>query len=56
MIFVTVGTQPNGFLRCLKEVDQLIVKYGIKSIKADFRRLQASGGGWDRHDLNMNKL
>ena len=29
MIFVTVGTQPNGFLRCLKEVDQLIVKYGI---------------------------
>lgn len=30
MIFVTVGTQPNGFLRCLKEVEQLIVKYGIE--------------------------
>lgn len=30
MIFVTVGTQPNGFLRCLKEVEQLIVKYDIK--------------------------
>lgn len=29
MIFVTVGTQPNGFLRCLKEVEQLIDKYGI---------------------------
>lgn len=24
MIFVTVGTQPNGFLRCLKEVETLI--------------------------------
>lgn len=30
MIFVTVGTQPNGFLRCLKEVEQLIEKYDIK--------------------------
>lgn len=30
MIFVTVGTQPNGFLRCLKEVEQLIDKYDIK--------------------------
>ena len=30
MIFVTVGTQPNGFLRCLKEVENLIDKYGIK--------------------------
>ncbi len=29
MIFVTVGTQPNGFLRCLKEVEQLIEKYNI---------------------------
>lgn len=29
MIFVTVGTQPNGFLRCLKEVELLIDKYGI---------------------------
>jgi beta-1,4-N-acetylglucosaminyltransferase len=29
MIFVTVGTQPNGFLRCLKEVEQLIDKFGI---------------------------
>lgn len=29
MIFVTVGTQPNGFLRCLKEVEQLIEKYSI---------------------------
>lgn len=29
MIFVTVGTQPNGFLRCLKEVEQLIDRYGI---------------------------
>lgn len=29
MIFVTVGTQPNGFLRCLKEVEALIVKYNI---------------------------
>lgn len=30
MIFVTVGTQPNGFLRCLKEVELLIEKYDIK--------------------------
>ena len=30
MIFVTVGTQPNRFLRCLKEVEQLIEKYNIK--------------------------
>lgn len=30
MIFVTVGTQPNGFLRCLKEVEALIDKYNIK--------------------------
>lgn len=29
MIFVTVGTQPNGFLRCLKEVEALIEKYNI---------------------------
>lgn len=29
MIFVTVGTQPNGFLRCLKEVEQLMDKYNI---------------------------
>ncbi len=29
MIFVTVGTQPNGFLRCLKEVEQLIDKFNI---------------------------
>lgn len=29
MIFVTVGTQPNGFLRCLKEVETLITKYNI---------------------------
>ena len=29
MIFVTVGTQPNGFLRCLKEVEKLIDTYGI---------------------------
>ena len=29
MIFVTVGTQPNGFLRCLKEVELLIEKYNI---------------------------
>lgn len=29
MIFVTVGTQPNGFLRCLKEVEKLIEKYNI---------------------------
>lgn len=30
MIFVTVGTQPNGFLRCLKEVEALVKKYNIK--------------------------
>lgn len=30
MIFVTVGTQPNGFLRCLKEVESLIDTYDIK--------------------------
>ena len=29
MIFVTVGTQPNGFFRCLKEVELLIEKYNI---------------------------
>lgn len=29
MIFVTVGTQPNGFLRCLKDVEKLIEKYNI---------------------------
>lgn len=29
MIFVTVGTQPNGFLRCLKELELLIEKYNI---------------------------
>ncbi len=29
MIFVTVGTQPNGFLRCLKEVEKLIDTYHI---------------------------
>lgn len=29
MIFVTVGTQPNGFLRCLQEVEMLVGKYGI---------------------------
>lgn len=29
MIFVTVGTQPNGFLRCLKEVERLINQYNI---------------------------
>lgn len=29
MIFVTVGTQPNGFLRCLKDVEELIDKYNI---------------------------
>ena len=29
MIFVTVGTQPNGFLRCLKEMELLIEKYNI---------------------------
>ena len=30
MIFVTVGTQPNGFLRCLKEVENLIDFYNIE--------------------------
>lgn len=30
MIFVTVGTQPNGFLRCLEEVEKLIDRYDIK--------------------------
>lgn len=30
MIFVTVGTQPNGFLRCLKEVEELIDTYHIE--------------------------
>lgn len=30
MIFVTVGTQPNGFLRCLKEVEKLIDTYNIE--------------------------
>ncbi len=30
MIFVTVGTQPNGFLRCLKEVEILVDKYSIE--------------------------
>ena len=29
MIFVTVGTQPNAFLRCLVEVERLIEKYNI---------------------------
>ena len=29
MIFVTVGTQPNGFLRCLKEVEKLIGTFNI---------------------------
>lgn len=29
MIFVTVGTQPNGFLRCLKEVEKMIDTYQI---------------------------
>ena len=29
MIFVTVGTQPNGVLRCLKEVEKLIDQYNI---------------------------
>ena len=29
MIFVTVGTQPNGFSRCLKEVEKLIDQYNI---------------------------
>ena len=29
MIFITVGTQPNGFLRCLKEVEKLIDIYNI---------------------------
>lgn len=30
MIFVSVGTQPNGFLRCLKEVEALVEKYKIE--------------------------
>ncbi len=30
MIFVTVGTQGNGFLRCLKEVEKLIDQYKIE--------------------------
>lgn len=30
MIFVTVGTQPNGFERCLKEVVKLIDEFEIK--------------------------
>ena len=29
MVFVTVGTQANGFLRCLREVEMLIDKYNI---------------------------
>ena len=29
MIFVTVGTQPNGFLRCLKEVEKFIDIFNI---------------------------
>lgn len=29
MVFVTVGTQPNGFLRCLKEVEKLIDTFNI---------------------------
>lgn len=29
MIFITVGTQPNGFNRCLQEVEKLIEKYSI---------------------------
>lgn len=30
MIFVTVGTQPNGFLRCLQEVEKLIDTFNIE--------------------------
>jgi UDP-N-acetylglucosamine transferase subunit ALG13 len=30
MIFVTVGTQPNGFMRCLNEVEALVLKYKIE--------------------------
>lgn len=30
MIFVTVGTQPNGFLRCLQDVEKLIDTYHIE--------------------------
>lgn len=30
MIFVTVGTQPNGFLRCLKEVESLVINNRIE--------------------------
>ncbi len=30
MIFVTVGTQPNGFIRCLKQVESLVDEFNIK--------------------------
>lgn len=30
MIFITVGTQPNGFERCLREVENLINKFQLK--------------------------
>jgi len=30
MIFITVGTQPNGFLRFLKGVEQLVNEFDIK--------------------------
>lgn len=30
MIFIVVGTQPNGFVRCLKEVERIIDEFGIK--------------------------
>lgn len=30
MIFVTVGTQPNGFLRCLQSVEELVDIYKIE--------------------------
>lgn len=30
MIFVTVGTQATGFVRCLREVESLIDKFNIK--------------------------
>ncbi len=30
MIFVTVGTQPNGFLRCIRQVEELVEKGYIK--------------------------
>ena len=29
MIFITVGTQPNGFERCLREVENLIDEFGL---------------------------